>query len=77
VPIYEYVCEKCSYKFELLKSKMVKNSKEKCPKCGGVSKQQLSTFGVGSSGHVCDGTCHHGSSCEMGGECGGCPCSGM
>jgi putative FmdB family regulatory protein len=83
MPIYEYECEKCHQRFELLKSKMVKDSREKCPACGGTARQQLSAFGVGSSGHTCDGTCHHGHSaspCEMGGQCGsggGCPFSGM
>ncbi|MFA5863602.1 MAG: zinc ribbon domain-containing protein [Phycisphaerae bacterium] len=80
MPIYEYVCEKCGKKFELLKSKMVKNSREKCPACGAIAKQQLSCFGVGSSSanlsageSMCaDAGCQPGH-CPSG----GCPYSGM
>ncbi|NLE29535.1 MAG: zinc ribbon domain-containing protein [Phycisphaerae bacterium] len=81
MPIYEYECEKCHHRFELLKSKMMTDSKEKCPACGATARQQLSAFGVGSSGHTCDAGCRHGASpCQMGGSCGdggGCPFSGM
>jgi putative FmdB family regulatory protein len=82
MPIYEYVCEKCSHKFELLKGKMVKNSREKCPSCGGVSKQQLSSFGVGASsaGSPCPEACAEaGCPSARAGGCssGGCPFSGM
>ncbi len=78
MPIYEYVCEKCSLRFEKLKSKMTTNSREDCPECDGVGTQQLSAFGVGSSGsdnHACaaESVCPGASS----GGCasGGCPFS--
>jgi len=77
MPIYEYLCDKCGEKFELLKSKMVKQSREKCPSCGGTARQQLSSFGVGSSkdsSPACREVCPKGDSCGCGS--GSCPFSG-
>lgn len=81
MPIYEYECEKCHHRFEQLKAKMVRNSTEKCPECGGVAKQQLSTFGVGSGrpdtpcGSASAG-CGRAKSCGGGGGGCGCPFGG-
>jgi putative FmdB family regulatory protein len=41
VPIYEYECEKCSFKFELLK-KVGEDGGAPCPKCQGHSPRVFS-----------------------------------
>ena len=78
MPIYEYLCEKCGNKFEELTLSMNSKSKVKCPKCGGSSDRQVSTFAAQSSdsGSNCqlpDGSC----GMNPGGGCagGGCPFS--
>jgi putative FmdB family regulatory protein len=47
MPIYEYDCEDCSYKFSLLV--MSRDSQVKCPLCQGNVKKLMSTFSVGAS----------------------------
>ncbi|NLX05775.1 MAG: zinc ribbon domain-containing protein [Phycisphaerae bacterium] len=75
MPIYEYLCGQCGHKFELLKAKMSKNSREKCPECGGTAPQQFSVFGVGSGGSssqapcAATGSCPTGTACCDGGTC--------
>lgn len=77
MPIYEYLCDGCSHRFERLKAKMVKNSKEKCPKCGGRAPQQLSPFGVGSGNSTGETPCGVDACPSAGGACasGACPYS--
>ena len=44
MPIFEYVCEDCSNKFELLE-KTSQNGKKKCPDCGSENvAKQISVF---------------------------------
>jgi putative FmdB family regulatory protein len=45
MPIYEYNCEHCSYKFDKLV--MSPNAEMKCPLCQGGVKKLMSTFAVG------------------------------
>ncbi len=47
MPIYEYNCEKCDYKFDRLVSTF--NSKVNCPICQGEVKKLMSSFSVGAS----------------------------
>lgn len=53
MPIYEYKCQKCSTKFELLQNMGATNEGVTCPKCGAPKPvKQLSVFtssGEGSS----------------------------
>lgn len=44
MPIYEYQCQECSYKFEVLVpvSKRYEPENEKCPMCEGTVKRQPS-----------------------------------
>jgi len=52
MPIYEYNCEHCSYKFDKLV--MSRNSEVKCPLCQGSVKKLMSTFSVGHENHLSD-----------------------
>ncbi len=47
MPIYEYNCEKCDYKFDLLVATY--NSRVTCPLCQGEVKKLMSSFSVGAS----------------------------
>jgi putative FmdB family regulatory protein len=47
MPLYEYKCENCGFRFEVLvlPQKYEKNETIKCPNCGSENvKQTLSTF---------------------------------
>jgi putative FmdB family regulatory protein len=39
MPLYNYECKKCGYKFELIKSLKEDVSQHDCPKCGEISRQ--------------------------------------
>ena len=66
MPIYEYICEKCGSKFELLK-KNSSSDGDKCPDCGSDKViKQLSVFsavvkeGQSKKCHTCsDFKCPH------------------
>jgi putative FmdB family regulatory protein len=45
VPIYEYECEKCQHRFEVLQ-KFNERPLKKCPKCGGRVGKLLSPPGL-------------------------------
>ena len=47
MPLYEYMCEKCSYTFD--KMVMRFDSEVMCPICQGNVKKLMSTFSVGQS----------------------------
>ena len=48
MPLYEYVCGKCSLKFEQL---VMGGNRPACPSCGSHSlEKQLSVFAVGAGG---------------------------
>ncbi len=49
MPIYEYICQKCSKRFDVL----VRNSRQKieCPQCRGKKlKKAFSVFGMSGGG---------------------------
>jgi putative FmdB family regulatory protein len=46
MPTYDYICEKCEYRFELFQS-ITARPIRKCPKCGKVSVQRLIGAGAG------------------------------
>lgn len=45
MPIYEYECQHCHERFEVLK-RLKDTSEEKCPQCGEPSPRILSGFAV-------------------------------
>jgi len=47
MPIYEYSCDHCSYKFDKLVA--TANARVTCPLCQGKVKKLMSTFSVGGS----------------------------
>ena len=53
MPIYEYNCDHCSYKFD----RMVTNDKAQvnCPLCQGKVKKLMSSFSVGASNNIAGG----------------------
>ena len=53
MPIYEYNCDHCSYKFD----RMVTNDKAQvnCPLCQGKVKKLMSSFSVGASNNMAGG----------------------
>jgi putative FmdB family regulatory protein len=51
MPIYEYECQKCKERFEVLQKISEDNSRVRCPKCNAERPQRvLSTFSSGSAG---------------------------
>jgi putative FmdB family regulatory protein len=75
MPIYEFLCDKCNYRFERLVASMRNSVAPVCPKCQASTKRLLSVFAAhtkastpcGSSADACQmarqGGC--GSSCPM------------
>ncbi|MGI6413751.1 MAG: FmdB family zinc ribbon protein [Syntrophomonadaceae bacterium] len=54
VPIFDFVCQDCANRFDLIISNSKKND-VKCPKCGSANVQQLlSLFNTGSTRRIAD-----------------------
>lgn len=51
MPIYEYVCPNCDFKFELLRSLNQTNAAALCPRCHSDAKRIFSCFNAFSEGH--------------------------
>jgi len=48
MPLFEYVCRKCGYRFEVL---VMGSEKPACPACGGSElEQEISAFAMGRDG---------------------------
>jgi putative FmdB family regulatory protein len=75
MPIYEYRCESCSGKFELLTRFAERDSSQACPVCESTRTRVLvSSFAVAggeSSGSLDFGSAEGGGGC-CGGGCGSC-----
>jgi putative FmdB family regulatory protein len=52
MPLYEYNCEKCNYKFDRLVMSM--DTQVNCPICQGAVTKLMSTFSVGVPDNVAD-----------------------
>ena len=44
MPIYEYVCSDCGFKFELLRRLNQADEEVSCPQCQNTAKRVMSTF---------------------------------
>lgn len=44
MPIYEYKCDKCGHKFELLMPVSESGTNVQCPRCGQLARRLFSTF---------------------------------
>lgn len=44
MPIYDYLCTRCDYRFERLQP--VGSPPEPCPRCGGTTRRLLGTVGL-------------------------------
>lgn len=44
MPIYEYVCSECKFKFELMRPLSQSTKAASCPKCHQKAERALSTF---------------------------------
>ena len=69
MPIYAYICQKCSHSFDLLEGVTQEKVKKACPECGSENiKKTFAPFGVGKSDFPSSGC----SSCPSAGG-GSCP----
>ena len=49
MPLYEYVCDECDHRFELIRS--ASDTEEvTCPECGAPARKLISWFATGTSG---------------------------
>ncbi|KPK77072.1 MAG: hypothetical protein AMJ89_03070 [candidate division Zixibacteria bacterium SM23_73] len=63
MPIYEYLCEECNLKFEILQ-RNTSGEKVACPKCGTEKVKRLfSTFGFSCGGKFVSSS-SEGSACS-------------
>jgi putative FmdB family regulatory protein len=53
MPIYEYNCEDCNYKFDRMVA--AHKAQVKCPLCQGKVKKLMSSFSVGASHDIAGG----------------------
>ena len=65
MPLYEFCCDNCKKKFEVL-VRIGQEGTVRCETCGGTVRKLFSTFGVGgganrvkSSGHSCSSRAGH------------------
>ncbi len=76
MPIYEYRCDKCNKKFDMLHKSSVTTDEVVCPNCGSKQNKKLfSSFAAKADSHADFGGCSDGS-CQTnipssGGCCGG------
>jgi putative FmdB family regulatory protein len=49
MPVYEYNCEKCGTKFEILRGITANNDDVKCPRCGAEKPRRLLSVVCGGS----------------------------
>lgn len=64
MPIYEYICQSCNDKFEILTS-IGNKALIKCPKCNSIQVEKIfSLFGIGRSSSNSGSTSNSTSSCN-------------
>lgn len=50
MPLYEYVCPECQYKFEKIRPLSQADQPVPCPRCQGEARKVMSTFACFSKG---------------------------
>lgn len=62
MPLYEYHCQPCDARFELLQSASADRDDVRCPRCDGAVERILSTFTTaGGNGYASAGAASCGS----------------
>jgi putative FmdB family regulatory protein len=73
MPLYEYVCQDCGHKFELLRLMKDADSPAECLSCKSENiKRKLALFNAQSSGRVVAGNGGGGCGSCSGGSCASC-----
>ncbi|MEK6706412.1 MAG: zinc ribbon domain-containing protein [Bdellovibrionota bacterium] len=68
MPLYEFLCENCKYRFEQLTS-FADSDQGNCPKCNNKNiKKLISAFAVGGHETYSDNKFHGCGNCEFGGS---------
>ncbi|MDP2924452.1 MAG: zinc ribbon domain-containing protein [Candidatus Omnitrophota bacterium] len=72
MPIYTYLCKKCSQKHDFLVGMNQEKQELKCPSCGGKNlEKQFVLFGISSNSPEKSSSSHNCGSCS-GGSCSSC-----
>lgn len=50
MPIYEYVCDACGQRHEMIRRYSERDASARCAQCGGEAHRALSAFAVGRGG---------------------------
>jgi putative FmdB family regulatory protein len=74
MPVYEYLCRRCSTSFELLRPMSYSQDRGECPDCEGPGDRILSVFAAFSTGDggepmAMPGMSMGGCACAAGGAC--------
>jgi putative FmdB family regulatory protein len=73
MPIYEYVCQDCGVKFDILRSIKDADAPITCQKCASLStKRAISLFAAHSGGKIIAGNSSDGCAGCAGGTCASC-----
>jgi putative FmdB family regulatory protein len=52
MPIYEYLCPRCNYEFEVKRLYSETNCSTLCPKCASEARQLVSSFACKTGGNL-------------------------
>jgi putative FmdB family regulatory protein len=73
MPLYEYICQDCGYRFDSLRSIKQADEPISCIKCSSLhTKRALSVFNAHSGGRVIAGSKQDGCAGCSGGTCSSC-----
>ena len=67
MPLYEYHCERCERRFEILRRASERDEPAPCPECGEATERALTAFSVGGGGGGGSGRPAPSASCGGGG----------
>ena len=66
MPIYEYTCESCGHRFDVLQRIGEDNSKLTCPECGAPRPEKVLSAFASGGGHGFDTGGYSGGGCSTG-----------